>query len=225
MNMNTKRSVNALLLIFFAASTTQSLAAVKNWNTTGGNLNSGGNWSPVGVPIGGDDVSIQFTDGVDRTVIYGYSGPAITLNSLTLGLTNHGGANTSTLSMAANSLSATTEIIGTSGGATTGAGTFAQSGGTNLNGIVDAADAGILFANWGISGGALFEDADFNGDGIIDAQDFGMQSGTWGVDLQDVWVLSDLDGDSDVDVNDLDVIFANLDMTGATWEDGDLNGD
>ncbi len=98
-------------------------------------------------------------------------------------------------------------------------------GDANLDGTVDAVDASILFASWGVSGGAMFEDGDANGDGLVNAIDFGLQSGNWGVNLQDVWVLTDLDSNYEVDVLDLNIIIANMDMTGATWADGDLDGD
>jgi hypothetical protein len=48
---------------------------------------------------------------------------------------------------------------------------------------------------------------------------------TWLTNLQTLQFLGDLDGDDDVDSDDLGVIAANLGMTNADWEDGDLNGD
>ena len=60
-----------------------------------------------------------------------------------------------------------------------GAGAFlgvALGTGSDLNGdgSVDAADAGIMFGNWGNSG-----DGDINGDGIVDAADAGIMFADW----------------------------------------------
>ncbi len=48
-------------------------------------------------------------------------------------------------------------------------------GDLNGDGVVDAADLGILLANWGLRGGA----ADLNGDGIVDAADLGLLLSAW----------------------------------------------
>jgi hypothetical protein len=51
----------------------------------------------------------------------------------------------------------------------------------------------------------------------------------WGysqyLNLSTLSVWADFDGDFDVDDDDLAVIDANANMSGATWVDGDLNGD
>jgi len=78
-----------------------------------------------------------------------------------------------------------------------------------------------------VSSGALFADADFNGDGMVDMADWDAMTTApnWGADLRDVWVLADLDGNFEVDDADLQTINDNFGMTGATYADGDLNGD
>ena len=91
-----------------------SPAPVANWNAPA-------NWLPVGVPGNGDTANIPFGDFMNHTVLYDYTGAAVTLNSLTID-SNPGlpyplftiPTITTTLSMAGNTLSATTEFIGSS---------------------------------------------------------------------------------------------------------------
>jgi hypothetical protein len=101
------------------------------WIAGDGNWSVPGNWSPGNVPGAGDDVDITFTDGVNRTVNYDYTGAPVTLNSLTVNLTNSIGTSSSVLSMSANALSAVNEYIGDSGSGGGGVGAFDQSGGIN----------------------------------------------------------------------------------------------
>jgi fibronectin-binding autotransporter adhesin len=119
------RSFRALVLVGSWLVAVSAWAATKNWNDGTDNWSNGADWTPAGVPGAGDAVNIVFADGVARTVTYDYTGPAVTLDSLTLDLTN-AGANASTLSMSANNLSTRGEIIGVNGVAT-----FTQSGGSN----------------------------------------------------------------------------------------------
>jgi hypothetical protein len=91
-----------------------------DWNTVA-------NWNPATVPGAGDAVNIVDSDGVGRTITYDYSGPSVTLGTLTLNLSGGGSTASETLVMAAGRLTVSVnEAIGTSG-----IGTFDQSGGTN----------------------------------------------------------------------------------------------
>ena len=98
-------------------------------------------------------------------------------------------------------------------------------GDANLDGIVDITDLGILSSNYDEQFGQLFEDGDFDGDGDVDDDDMQQLSASWYENLQDVWVLADFDGDFDVDDDDITTITDNLGMSGADYDDGDLNGD
>jgi hypothetical protein len=94
----------------------------------------------------------------------------------------------------------------------------------NLDGVVNQTDADILGESWTAEiVDALFTDGDNNGDGVVNSMDF--FTGTSGLSLQSLWVLSDLDGDYDVDDDDVDSLVGNMQMSNATWADGDLNGD
>ena len=66
-------------------------------------------------------------DGVSRTITYDYTGAPVTLTSLTIDLVGGDGTASTTLSMSANQLSSGPEYVGRHG-----AGTFDQSGGTNM---------------------------------------------------------------------------------------------
>src|SRR3954464_5477782 len=87
------------------------LAVTKDWNDGSDNWSNAADWTPAGVPGAGDAVSIVFADGIARTVTYDYAGPTATLDSLSIDLTN-AGANASSLTMPANTLSANQEKIG-----------------------------------------------------------------------------------------------------------------
>jgi len=60
-------------------------------------------------------------------------------------------------------------------------------GDLNADGAVDAADAGIMFGNWGTAG-----DGDLNGDCIVDAADAGILFANWTGDPQPgaVWAAA-----------------------------------
>ncbi|MBN1853378.1 MAG: hypothetical protein JW829_11665, partial [Pirellulales bacterium] len=101
-------------------------------------------------------------------------------------------------------------------------------GDANLDLKVDGSDLAIMAGNWGLGIGdlsALFSQGDFSGDGMVSSADFALLLINFNRNLQNTWLLADFDGDFDVDDDDLAVISANAGMTGATWEDGDLNGD
>jgi hypothetical protein len=107
--------------------------ATLTWNALDGKWSVAGNWSPAGVPAGGDTANVLNTDGVSRTITYDYTGPAITLAFLSVDLTGGMPTDTETLSMAANNLTSAFEYVGWSAG--NGSGTFNQSGGVNwING-------------------------------------------------------------------------------------------
>ncbi|HUB24953.1 MAG TPA: PEP-CTERM sorting domain-containing protein [Tepidisphaeraceae bacterium] len=97
------------------------------WIDGSSDWNTAANWNPAVVPGAGDAVSIVDSDGVGRTITYDYSGPSVTLGTLTLSLSGGGPSATETLVMAAGQLTVSpSETIGSSGN-----GTFDQSGGTN----------------------------------------------------------------------------------------------
>ena len=109
-----------------------ALATTRNWNSGTANWSNASNWSPIGVPLGGDTANVVNTDGVSRTITYDYAGPPMALVLLTVDLTGGTAGSTETLSMSANNLTAATEYIGYSGGGgSNGSGTFNQSGGVN----------------------------------------------------------------------------------------------
>jgi hypothetical protein len=122
---------------------TTPVHAAKYWKNSvvNGNWSTGSKWSIVsaaggdvgGVPIAGDDVFVSPTTDSNRTITFDVT-PAATFNSLTVNSSPHTGGNTTTLSMAANSLSATTESIGNSGAGSNGIATLMQSGGLNIVG-------------------------------------------------------------------------------------------
>jgi autotransporter-associated beta strand protein len=118
----------------------------------GGNWTTGGDWSSHAAPTAGQDVYITTTGATGVTVTYDYSGSAITLNTLNIGLTGGTGGATDTLFMSANNLSAITENIGDSGN-----GTFTQYGGDDTTGGNfsvgnNSTDTGVYNQN----GGTLF---------------------------------------------------------------------
>ena len=47
-----------LVLFTFLIANIEAFAVAKTWNVTTGNWNTPGNWSPSGVPLVGDDVTI-----------------------------------------------------------------------------------------------------------------------------------------------------------------------
>lgn len=105
-------------------------AATKDWSDVSGNWANGGSWTPIGVPAAVDTVNIVFGDDVARTVTYDYTGPDITLGTLTLDMIGPG-SNGVTLSMAANSLKTSATTIGADGRAT-----FNLTGGSLTGGLV-----------------------------------------------------------------------------------------
>ncbi|HEV2971300.1 MAG TPA: hypothetical protein VGY55_15100 [Pirellulales bacterium] len=106
-----------------------SLATTRAWNALDGNWSVAGNWSPAGVPAGGDTANVLNTDGVSRTITYDYTGPAVTLAFLSVDLTGGMPTDTATFSMSANNLTSAFEYVGWSAG--NGSGKFNQSGGVN----------------------------------------------------------------------------------------------
>jgi hypothetical protein len=104
-----------------------SSAQVDTWTGASGNWSAGADWSD-GVPAAGDDVLILDNDGVSRTVNYDYTGPAVSLGGLRIGLSGGNPSATNILDIAANNLAvAGFEYIGIDG-----TGSIDQSGGTNI---------------------------------------------------------------------------------------------
>jgi len=123
------------------ASGGSALAQTSQW--VGGNSadwNNASHWSPSGVPGASDTVNVTSTAGATQAITYDYTGSAVTLDTLTLGLTGGSGAASETITMSANNLTATTEDIGDSGSGNNGSGTFNQTGGVNT-----IANGGFLY--------------------------------------------------------------------------------
>jgi hypothetical protein len=133
------------------------LAGTDDWNADDGNWSVAGNWNPASVPGAGDDVSIAFSDLVNRTINYDYTGAPVALDSLTLDMTNFSGGNSGTassvLTMSANNLTANTEYLGNSG-----SGSFIQTGGSNsiTGSVFDSFQdkAGLIIARYSGSQGS-----------------------------------------------------------------------
>jgi hypothetical protein len=94
----------------------------------------------------------------------------------------------------------------------------------NLDNVVDSTDANIWYSHWGQQS-APFTWGDYNGDGTVNTTDWPLYAANQGTQLQTLKLKADFDGDLDVDDADMDLIATNAGMTGATWADGDLNGD
>jgi hypothetical protein len=115
------------------------------WAVGSGNWGVDSNWTPIGVPT--DNDTVQVDDIVSTfTVTYDYTGPAVSLGSLTVTAESKvpNDHPTGMLSMAANNLTVSgTESIGNSGSATVaGMGSVSQSGGdNNAGGLVLGASA------------------------------------------------------------------------------------
>ncbi|HSZ54408.1 MAG TPA: hypothetical protein VK797_02020 [Tepidisphaeraceae bacterium] len=132
MRRNTFRRHRSAALALAAGAAVTGLAAqnaqagLKTWAVNaGGNWSTATNWSPATIPAAGDSVFITFTTASSLTVAYDYTGPAITLNALTLDNT---GGGTNFITMAANNLTVGSggEFIGNNS-----RGSFSQTGGTH----------------------------------------------------------------------------------------------
>lgn len=101
----------------------------------------------------------------------------------------------------------------------------------NLDGKIDAADAGIWTANFGMTN-PCFTDGDANGDGSVDAADFGIMSGVWGQTGGNVDYQSDFNRSGSVDGADFLIWqqYSGLTQCASRFEgdadgDGDVDGD
>jgi len=161
-----------------------SAATTDNWTdgVSPGFWSIAANWTTASsthvVPAAGDTVTIVETNPRNLTVTYDYTGPAISLASLTI--SQSGSAllsHSATLSMSANGLSSGTEHVGDSTtGGSLGNGFLTQSGGTNTlgagglflgfngsdTGTYTLSGSGVLSANAGGS-----ELVGFNGAGVF----------------------------------------------------------
>jgi hypothetical protein len=120
-----------------------TIVLTSTWNTGSGSWSTAGNWTASGTPGAADSVYINETDGFSRAITYDYTGTPVTLNMLTVDLTNYTGTASTVLNMAANNLTADGEYIGYNG-----SGTINQSGGTNTivggNGVYLGENAGAF---------------------------------------------------------------------------------
>jgi hypothetical protein len=99
-------------------------------------------------------------------------------------------------------------------------------GDANLDGVVNTADASIIYYHWGYQN-ALFSDADFNGDGTVNGADAMIWNQNSGANLQNLSLLGDLNGDWAVDQADADILYDNssTNLQNPTQAQGDLDGD
>lgn len=98
-------------------------------------------------------------------------------------------------------------------------------GDANLDATVGIADLSILAANYGILTGRLFTQGDFNGDGAVSGADLSMLAGVYPTTINFGFVRADLNFDRAINDFDLTTLVDNFGLTGAMYEDGDLNGD
>lgn len=90
------------------------------------------NWDPSGVPGAGDSAFVPGDGLFGGYVLYDYTGPAVTLNTVNISASPSGRTTpVSYLEISANNLSANDEYVGDSGSSTNGQGEIDQSGGTN----------------------------------------------------------------------------------------------
>lgn len=119
---------------FFFAPRAQAASKIWVGPTSLAFWNTPDNWSPASVPGTGDDAFITPSDNILRQIIYQYTGPPVTQNSLTLNLAGGPGGSLSEplfFSMDNYVLSASTESVGNSNFAGNGVALFLQSGGEN----------------------------------------------------------------------------------------------
>jgi hypothetical protein len=166
-----QRIVLACALIALAFATSAPRAEQKNWNAGDGNWSEGANWTPAGVPAADDDVRIEFTDGVARTVMYDYLGPPLMLSRLSVDLTGPG-TDMATLSMEGNSLAADDVLIGDSG-----RGAMNQGGGSFDATTFIVGDEATAVGEYSLSGGLLTTAAAFISNGATGSE--GSNGGTF----------------------------------------------
>ncbi|MGN6371156.1 MAG: beta strand repeat-containing protein [Phycisphaerae bacterium] len=136
----------------YAATYTWTGNASTNWYNAG-------NWSPSAVPSNNDIAKITLSGAITalgQTVNYDYTGPAVTLSQLTVSHAASIFGGTGTLSIPANTLTATNENVGdsTNGGPLPGA--ILQSGGNNtVNASLVLARNTNNFGAYTLSGGNL----------------------------------------------------------------------
>jgi hypothetical protein len=119
----------ALALAVAGFWSSDAAANTDNWQVGSSDWNAPDNWSSGVVPGAGDTVNIGVGNTASFTVAYDYTGLAVTLSSLSVGVANTGGV--ATLSISADSLAANTEYVGGlfSGGHSDAS--INQTGGTN----------------------------------------------------------------------------------------------
>jgi hypothetical protein len=117
-----------------AAVTLPAVATAQTSQWVGGNSgdwNTASHWNPSGEPGANDTVNVTSAAGVTQTISYDYTGSAVTLNELNLGLTGGSGTASETINMSTDTLTANNETVGYSGAGGNGIGMFDQSGGLN----------------------------------------------------------------------------------------------
>jgi hypothetical protein len=174
MSRYTVRIIVAVVLCLVAAPAT---AQLKDWMAGSGDWSNGDNWNPAGVPVAGDTVNLIFTDDVERTINYDYTGPPILINQLWLDMTGIG-TNLPTLNIAANTLTVDEEVIGSDGH-----GKVQQSGGVHSAEFLAVGYDATAMGEYVLSGGSLNTVAEFvghdaTGDGTLSGGRFDQPGGT-----------------------------------------------
>jgi fibronectin-binding autotransporter adhesin len=122
------------LLFLAAAAVLPSGAALAqntdNWIAGSGFWSTAGNWNTDVVPGNNDNVNIGISNDATFTTVYDYTGPNVTLNTLSLYAVNSTNSN-ATFDMFGNTLTANQENVGYSNNGAAGIATFNQTDGTN----------------------------------------------------------------------------------------------
>ncbi len=125
----------------FSATTYTWITPLFGTGTGNDDWSTPGNWSPTGVPAGGDTALVPGDGLFGGSVLYDYAGPAVTLSLVNISASSSGGRTTPTsyLYISANNLSANEEYVGDSGSSIDGRGEIDQSGGTNsISGLTNS---------------------------------------------------------------------------------------
>jgi hypothetical protein len=109
-----------------------SAASTDSWINASSNWNNPANWSLGAVPGTLGPVNISDDDTLNRTITYDYSGPMVTLSTLTI-VNTGGGTNTLVMGSSSPALLTDAEFIGNSSNVTgaDGAGVLSQASGVN----------------------------------------------------------------------------------------------
>ncbi|HUB27237.1 MAG TPA: PEP-CTERM sorting domain-containing protein [Tepidisphaeraceae bacterium] len=138
-------------------------AQTDNWIAGNSDWNTPANWSLGTAPSGGI-VNISDDDAQDRTITYDYTGPQVTLSTLTI-VNTGGGTNTLAMGDSSPTLTADYEIIGFSGSGATLSGVGVITQGSSINTATEGIYVGFNTQDSGtydLEGGVLALASDNN---------------------------------------------------------------